>query len=126
MKMWKSKIVAVCAAVLLVVGCSSNGPVAAPVQPEQARAALRTTLDAWKAGKPIESLTTASPPIVAQDFDWIGGKKLTSYEVVGDGIPQDANLRCEVKLTLEGAASEKKVFYIVGTDPKITVFRAFE
>lgn len=84
-------------------------------------AALKTTLDAWKAGETIDSLKTKTPPITAQDFDWMAGKKLTAYEVVGEGVPQDANLRVEVKLTIDG--SEKKVAYIVGTDPQLTVFR---
>lgn len=108
------------------MGCSTDPPKVAAVKPEEARAALKSTLDAWKAGKTIDSLSTENPPIVAQDMDWMQGKKLTSYEVVGDGTPQDANLRCEVKLTLAGDPTEKKVFYIVGTSPKLTVFRAFE
>jgi hypothetical protein len=114
-----------CAAILLLAGCSSVPPVAAPVDPEKARAALRTTLDAWKAGKPIESLTSEGLPIVAQDFDWMQGKKLASYEVLGDGTPMDANLRVEVKLAFDDGG-DKKVAYIVGTSPKVTVFRAFE
>ena len=68
--------------------------------PEKAREALRTALDAWKAGAKIESLATGSPEIIAQDFDWMQGKKLVSYKVEGDGLPQDANLRVDVELEL--------------------------
>lgn len=126
MKSWILKSAGFCAALLLVVGCSSDPPKAAAVNVDTAKAALKTTLDAWKAGNTIDSLGSGSPAIVAQDMDWMAGKKLSSYEVVGDGIPQDANLRVEVKLTLDGDSAEKRVFYIVGTDPKVTVFRAFE
>jgi methylthioribose-1-phosphate isomerase len=126
MQSWIIRGAAICTALLLLAGCNTDPPKVAAVNPGEAMAALKTTLDAWKGGKSMESLGTASPPIVAQDIDWMQGKKLTSYEVVGDGIPQDANLRVEVKLTLEGEAKERKVFYIVGTSPKLTVFRAFE
>lgn len=118
--------VAIWVTLLLTGGCSNDPPKVAAVKPEEAKAALKSTLDAWKAGKPIDSLGSGNPPIVAQDMDWIQGKKLAAYEVVGDGTPQDANLRCEVKLTFESDPTVKKVFYIVGTSPKLTVFRAFE
>lgn len=113
-------------AIMVVTGCNNGPQVAAKVDPQAARAALTSTLDAWKAGKAIESLASASPPIVAQDFDWMQGKKLSKYEALGEGTPQDANLRVEVNLTLEGDANPKKVAYIIGTSPKLTVFRAFE
>lgn len=107
------------------IGGCGDKPVAAPVNPEKARAALRTTLDAWKAGRPIESLSKDDPPIVAQDFDWMAGVKLDNYEVLGDGTPQDANLRISVKLSLKGKG-QKTVTYIVGTDIKLTVFRSMD
>jgi len=110
-------------------GCSPGPRTAAPVEPEKARAALRTALDAWKAGRPIESLAGESPPIVAQDFDWMAGGRLVEYQVLGDGTAEDANLRVRVELTVRnphGRTSTKTVAYIVGTDPKLTVFRAME
>lgn len=113
----------------VAAGCSSSGPRAAPVVPETARTALRTTLDAWKAGQTPESLNQASPPIVAQDIDWLGGSKLLAYQVLDDGTPEDANLRVPVELKLKdksGRETTRKVVYVVGTDPKVTVFRAME
>lgn len=113
----------------LAVGCSKGPPLAAPVEPDKARAALRTTLDAWKAGRPMDSMEKESPPIVAQDFDWMAGTKLTEYKVLDDGKAEDANLRVAVRLTVldaQGRTATKTVNYIVGTDPKVTVFRAFE
>jgi hypothetical protein len=118
----------VLAAALLFTGCSSK-PAAAPVEPEKARETLRAALDAWKAGRPIDALKNDTPPIVAQDFDWMAGARLTEYAVVGDGTPLDANLRVQVNLTLrtaQGAAATKTVYYVVGTDKTLTVFRAME
>ncbi len=117
------------AALLAAIGCGRGPGRAAPVEPEKARAALAAALDAWKAGRPIDSLRQESPPIVAQDFDWMAGAKLVSYELVGDGKPEDANLRIQVRLTVQGAqgkAAPKTVTYVVGTDPALTVFRALE
>jgi hypothetical protein len=57
------------------------------------------------------------------------GQKLVSYEVEGDGLAQDANLRVDVELELAGGAggsTKKRVSYIVGTAPKLTVFRSFD
>lgn len=116
-------------AVVLLAGCSVGPKLAAPVEPDKARAALRTALDAWKAGKPIGSLAEASPPIVAQDFDWLAGAKLDDYAVLDEGKAEDANLKVRVRLAVrpaQGAAVKKTVTYVVGTDPKLTVFRAME
>lgn len=115
-------------AVVLLAGCSVGPKLAAPVEPDKARAALRTALDAWKAGKPIDSLAEANPPIVAQDVDWLAGAKLEDYAVLDDK-EADANLRVRVQLTVrpaQGAPAKKTVTYVVGTDPKLTVFRAME
>lgn len=113
----------------LSMGCSPDHPRAAPVEPEKARAALRTTLDAWKAGQSPDSLAQATPPIIAQDIDWLSGYRLTAYTVLGEGTPMDANLHIQAQLTLrfpQGGVTTKTVTYVVGTDPKVTVFRAME
>lgn len=117
------------AAILAVVAGCGDRPVAAPVDPPAARAALKQALDAWKAGQTIDSLKTASPEVIAQDFDWMAGATLTEYKVLDEGIPLDANLRVKVSLTVRdkgGKTATKQVAYIVGTDPKLTVFRAME
>ena len=106
-------------------GCSVAGHV---VDPERARETLKTALESWKKGDTIESLRAASPPIVAQDFDWMAGNRLVGYEVTGDGKDDDANLRIPVKLTLktaQGKEVKKSVSYVVGTSPALTVFREF-
>ena len=48
------------------------------------------------------------------------------FEILEGGKPVDSNLYAQVKLKLRDAAgseSEKTVTYVVGTSPKLTVFR---
>lgn len=116
-------------AVLLLVGhlgCSSGRQYAPKVDPDAARAALKTTLESWKSGGTPESLQSGPDAITVQDFDWMGGYKLVDYSIEGDGQDDDANLRIPVKLTLldpSGKEVQKQVTYVVGTAPAVTVFR---
>lgn len=109
-----------------LLGC--GGPVRAkPVQVNLARETLTQVLDHWKSGGSIDELRKRNPEIVAQEFFWTKGMKLQEYRVLGDGSPKNANLMCEVELTLVpadgGASTKKTVEYMVGTDPVLTVFR---
>jgi len=125
---WRGSAITACAAVALLLGCSGEGGRAAPVDASRARETLRTALESWKKGDKIDALKTASPSIVVQDFDWMGGQSLVNYEVAGDGKDDDANLRIPVKLTLrtpKGKEVQKSVSYVVGTSPALTVFREF-
>lgn len=115
--------IVLCAASL--AGCADGYP-SHPVKVDVAQETLRSVMDSWKAGRTTEELQKGSPSIVVQDFDWMGGAKLISYEVVGEGKPMDANLMTRVKLKLrapDGKESEKTVTYLVGTGPALTVFR---
>ena len=116
---------------LLLPGCS-NPATAHAVDPPQAREALKAALDGWKNGETPKSLESSSTPIVVQDFDWMAGAKLSNYEIIDEGKAEDANLRVRVNLTLSGGrasgasqpkTAEKKVWYLVTTSPKVTVFR---
>ncbi len=111
---------------LVLPGCS--GAAAHAVDPSRARDALVMALDRWKTGGDIKTLSSSTPPITVQDFDWQGGAKLIDYELLGDGQQRDANLNVKVKLTLAGKQGkaknvEKTVYYLVGTSPSLTVFR---
>src|SRR4051794_40522337 len=106
-----------------LAGCGGSGA-AAPVDPPRAREALRVAMESWKKGEKIDALRSGSPPIVAQDFDWMGGHRLLAYEVKGDGKDDDANLRIPVRLTIrspQGKELSKDVSYVVGTSPTLTV-----
>lgn len=112
--------------VSFVVGCGEQR--AAPVDAALARASLQEVLDHWKSGGAIEDLRKREPEIVAQEALWSGGRKLLSYQLIGEGRVEDANWFCEVELTLanvKGDEPEKKTLtYVIGTDPVLTVFRA--
>ena len=108
----------------LLPGC--GGQRVYKVDPELARQTLTQVLEEWKSGSDPESLRSAQPEIVVQDFDWTGGATLVDYEVVDDGESLDANLMVKVQLTLlndQQKESLKTVTYLVGTAPVRTVFR---
>lgn len=107
------------------VGCS-DGANPYPVRSDVARQTLETALDAWKAGNEPSKLRDDNPTIVVQDLDWSAGTQLTAYELVNEGKAVGANLSIEVRLELKdkaGKVSQKSVWYLVGTDPSLTVFR---
>ncbi len=117
-----------CGVVLSCVLLGCGGPVRAkPVQSDLARKTLAEVLDHWKSGGNIEELRKRKPEIVAQDFAWMKGLKLQEYRILDDGRSENANLRCEVELTLVpedgGAPTKRTVNYLIGTDPVLTVFR---
>lgn len=106
----------------MILGCGASHK----VQPDVATSTLRSTLESWKNGQAPDDLQKATPAIVVQDLDWTGGAKLVDFEILEGGKPVDANLYAQVKLKLrdkEGGESEKTVTYVVGTSPKLTVFR---
>jgi hypothetical protein len=107
---------------LAAAGCTSSATYA--VDADAARAALKTTLDAWKGGEPPDSLQSASPAIIAQDMEWSSGAKLIDYDFLGDK-PADANLDARVKLTISarGKKIQREARYLVTTRPAVTVFR---
>lgn len=118
-------------ALLLMPGCSNPG-LAHAVDVTSARDALKIALDGWKRGESPQSLASSPTPMIVQDLEWGSGAKLIDYQFVDEGKAYDANLRIQVKLTVSnsqgsgksmGKTSEKKVWYLVGTSPQVTVFR---
>jgi hypothetical protein len=124
----RNRWIHVCCLALVVglVGCGGGAYQSAPVNAEKARETLKTAMESWKSGEPAELMQDQSPSIVVQDFDWLSGAKLVSYEILGDEKEVNANLVAKVKLNLkdkQGAVTEKTVTYLVGTAPTLTVFR---
>lgn len=110
---------------LPTAGCSDT-IVPAAVRPDLARDTLVSALTAWKSGQPPDQLQTQSPSIVVQDLDWVSGATLQDFKLQSDGEAVGANLSIEVELALTepgGKPSTRKVWYLVGTDPVLTVFR---
>ncbi|MEZ6062110.1 MAG: hypothetical protein R3C19_17360 [Planctomycetaceae bacterium] len=83
-------------------------------------------LEGWKEEPSLERWRTQHTDIVVQDMDWLMGHRLTSFVLLDEGRAVDANLHCDVRLTLvdsDNKSTEKTVTYLVGTSPKLTVFR---
>lgn len=111
-----------------LAGCGGSGS-PHPVDADEARSTLQSVLQSWQDGDTPESWSQRSPEVVVQDLEWQSGSKLESFEILGEGNPQDANLHCDVKLNLvtpEGEQVERTVTYLVGTSPTLTVFRKIE
>ncbi len=99
---------------------------AGPVDLNKAHAALATVLTNWKQGIDYADLDRKLPEITVQDFDWQSGLQLIDFETLGNDRRDDANLHCPVRLKLRDSAGnemEKRVTYVIGTSPVITVFR---
>lgn len=111
---------------LLAAGCGGAGAVAPPVDPDQARAVLRSTLDAWKAGRPHDAPGPESPPVRVADEEWLAGARLVAYEPLPKDQVVGVALRCPVKLTVQdraGKTIKKTVTYNVTTAPTPAVIR---
>lgn len=118
------RLLALCLAAL-TGGCGS-GHSPHPVQPELARSTLQEVLESWKNGDTIDAWQAGHPEVVVQDLDWMEGRKLEDFQILGEGEAVDANLLCQVRLTLDAADAEPEeqtVTYQVTTSPKRTVFR---
>jgi len=114
------------AVALALSGCGSGPGSPHPVEPTVARHTLTTVLEGWKTEPSLERWREQHTDIVVQDMDWLTGHQLTSFEVLNEGRAVDANLHCDVRLTLVDSnqqSTKKTVTYLVGTSPKLTVFR---
>ncbi len=109
-------------AVVLCLGC--GGPPAA-IEPDRANQAMRTALDAWQKGEPVNSLKDRKPSIQMVDPDWQAGFKLVSYQLQKEQ-PWGADVVFHTLLSLQkgtGKAVQKKVLYTVGTGSVFTIVR---
>lgn len=92
------------------------------LDPDKAEKSCVTFMEAWKGGKRVGDL---HPEIIARDEAWEGEFKLVSYELQ-PGTSDGTNLHIPVKLTMKnpkGKEVKETVTYVVGTSPKVTVFR---
>ncbi len=124
---WRSTGALFCLVLGLTL-CGCDGPRNKPVKVDVAKATLNQVLEHWKSGGSMDDLRKRSPEIVVQEALWTNGSKLQEFQVISEGRPEDANWYCEVQLTLipaeGGEPINKKVTYVVGTAPVLTVFRA--
>lgn len=116
---------------VLLLGCLSAGgcgPSVSPVtaDPNVAASALKSTLDAWKAGRKPDDLLNDTPPVRVIDEEWVGGAKLLDYAIPDSGRVAGPSLRCRLELTIEkpdGKVVKKTAGYAVSTAPAINIVR---
>jgi hypothetical protein len=93
----------------------------------QARAALRTALEAWKQGERPESLRDGAPSIHMTDDDWQAGRRLKRYQVDDADEVVGVGLRCNVVLAFEdesGGKVERRALYHIDVQPRLVIARA--
>lgn len=112
-------------AALFVCGCTGTIPIY-EVRSDAARQTLIDTLTSWRDGQTPTDLQNRTPSTTVQDPDWAKAAVLKHFEIPDDGQPVGANLSVRVLLRLastDNTLMEKEVWYLVGTDPALTVFR---
>jgi hypothetical protein len=105
-------------------GCGGTSP-PQPADADQARDALRATLDTWQKGETPPALQQRKPAIRAVDYEWTAGHRLLRYEM-GNAEPIGGSLRYHVWLTIQeqhGRSVRKQAVYSIDTSPVLTVHR---
>jgi hypothetical protein len=108
---------------LSFTGCAQQEGRTLALDEDVAKDACVEFLDAWKGGGNRADL---EPDIYGRDVSWDAGDKLLNYEILPDEKDGGSNLHIPVRLTLkskQGRESKVDVVYIVGTTPKVSVFR---
>ncbi len=111
---------------LIVGGCDDRPTKPVPLDKQVAKDSFKAFLDAWQAGEQQSALKQKTPEIIGGDPDWEAGAKLVSYKLIEMERDDGANLHPTAELVLqtaEGRQPPQKITYVVGTSPKITVFR---
>jgi hypothetical protein len=115
----------ICLASLGSVGCGGNS-LPPPADAEQARAALRSALDAWKKGDKPDALNKLSPAVYVSDMDWRDGYGLQSFEVGAKDEQSGLSRRYIARLDLKhprGGQMQKYVTYMIDTQSVISIVR---
>lgn len=110
---------------LLALGCGRSLP--PPADGGRARDALRTALDAWKAGQKPDALRGRSPPIYFTDLRWGAGRRLLDYRLDDAAEPHGQSVRCSAVLTVEddqGKTVDRKAAYLVDTGSSVVIVPA--
>jgi hypothetical protein len=115
--------------VTALVLCSLSGCGSRSMEPadlSQAGPALRTALEAWKAGKSKEEFESQKPPIVMNEDDWRVGKRLLDFQMEEQGSLSGRQVvwRAEIKLQDDsGKTEERKATYLIDTTPRLVIVR---
>jgi hypothetical protein len=106
-----------------IAGCSTASHDRYIPPTDRARSAVEAALSSWKAGEPLKTITTHTPPVDFFDARRQAGKKLESFHIVGEVTSQE-HPAFKVDLRFAGEKEHEETTYIViGIDP-LLVFRA--
>lgn len=85
---------------------------------DKARQALEAALNAWRDGKKPGPVEGAPMSVQVVDSEWLYGKRLRSYEIVGEE-PSEGPRVFSVRLTLQRPSGQQATvrYYVVGKDP---------
>jgi hypothetical protein len=116
------------ALLIILASCSGSTKPAAEGHhdPERARLALVTALDAWKRGE-ARALARRTPPFRFVDEDFAAGWKLADYEIEEPDAPIRRFENVAVILSLRdkgGRTVRRETTYQVTTDPALAVLRS--
>jgi hypothetical protein len=92
--------------------------------PDEARTALASALDAWKKGETRESLTQRTPPIYFNDDKWQPTTLLLDYAILEEHEVYGQSVRLTVRLTFkkaDGRKVDRPVPYLIDTAPAIVI-----
>ena len=104
---------------LVAPSWSRPNPVAST---EAARAALETSLAAWRDGKKPGDTARSDPPVHSTDGEWYNGRKLAAFEVLREQ-PSQGDKRFVVRLKYPDKPAEAEVVYVVLNTRPHAVFR---
>ncbi len=80
----------------------------------------------WQAGRTVEDMRNAQPPVyIAEDF-WTRGYRLADFSVEKPGEPHGTNIRFGMKIRvidLKGKETSRLLNYLVTTTPALTIAR---
>ena len=112
---------------MALVGCGGQSTMDLATTPEESRATLTRSLEAWKGGISQKDLSTGSPALFFQDDTYRRGTPLTSYAFEGEGKVVGSGMSYIVNLTLKGSGEKEnkvqRVAYRVVTRPSLAVTR---
>ena|SRR5579871_864100 len=118
--MKRLSLTALCLVVL--VGCGSQ----TPADIEQAGPALRSALDAWKAGWSQKDLENQNPSILMNEDDWREGRTLVDFQMEPNGVMHGRQVVWWAMIKTKdkkGKIEERRAKYVVDTTPRLVIVR---
>jgi hypothetical protein len=104
--------------------CGCEGKTDARVTPkETARKSLEAALTSWQNGQEAGEIQTVSPPVQVVDSVWAKGRKLASYEILGEESDEYGVRWFSVRLNLADPEASEDVRYVVKGRSPVWVYR---